>query len=146
MRAELAAERQRFGAERDRLQAQAEQARQAQTEADTAATRAITQAETRLQVITADLQQVRGQLAATQAAAGLALPPLIDVDGDPGVLLGDGTFDTVTLHNGVVEVHRDGQPIALGDPATTKAQARTLGVGLLATAAHAPTQEGDDHA
>ncbi|MCA2230185.1 hypothetical protein [Nonomuraea aurantiaca] len=144
VRAELAAERDRFEEERERLRAQAEQARQDQAEANTAATRAMATVETRLQVAHEDLQQVRGQLAAAQAATGLALPPLIDVDGEAGVLLADGgAIESVTrTPDGVIWLHLRGfgTPIPLADPGRSPAQAQDLGAALLATAAYAPTQ------
>jgi hypothetical protein len=68
-------------------------------------------------------------------AAQVTLPALTDIDGDPGVLLGEGTFEAVIVHNGVVEVHRHGQPIPLGDASHSRAHAIALGAALLAAGA-----------
>ncbi|MEU4235451.1 hypothetical protein AB0F17_65245 [Nonomuraea sp. NPDC026600] len=124
---QIADQQRRTEAERDRLQEQRDQARLGQ--ATTAA---------RLEMAERELQALRHQLAAAQAATGLVLPPLTDVDGRPGVRLPGGAFHTVTLQDGVVLLHRDDDAIGLGDAPQSPAQARALSAALQAVTAPPP--------
>ncbi|MGN9846680.1 hypothetical protein ACTMTI_52130 [Nonomuraea sp. H19] len=127
VRDDLAECQRRFEEERDRLQAEREQARLGQA---TAATR--------LEMAERELQTLRRQLAAAQAATGLVVPPLADVDGRPGVRLPGGAFDAVTLQDGVVTLHRDNSAIPLGDAPHSPVQARALSAALQAVIAPPP--------
>jgi regulator of replication initiation timing len=119
----------------------AEQARQQATQAAIDAAAATAKAATELQLTQRRLEQVQAEL----AAASITLPPLIDLEGDPGVPLGDAAFDAVTLHDGIVEVHRLGQPIPLGDATTDSlAQATALATALLAVHAAGTARSADD--
>lgn len=64
----------------------------------------VTRADTCLGIAQLDLQTVRGQLDAAQAATGVVLPPGSDVDGRPGVSLPDGPIEAVTSEDGVVVI------------------------------------------
>ncbi|GAA1773786.1 hypothetical protein GCM10009734_98420 [Nonomuraea bangladeshensis] len=90
----LAAAQRRFEEERDRLRTQHDQARLGRATA-----------ETRLEMAERELQTLRRQLAAAQAATGLGVPPLADVDGRPGVRLPGAAVHAVTLQDGVVLLH-----------------------------------------
>ncbi|MDX3108837.1 hypothetical protein PW035_49040, partial [Nonomuraea angiospora] len=117
----------RFEEERDRLRAQYDQAR-----LDRAT------AETRLDMAERELRTLRRQLAAAQAATGLVVPALADVDGRPGVRLPGGAIDAVTLQDGVVQLHHADCAILLGDASQSPAQARALSAALHAVTALPP--------
>ncbi|SEU36309.1 hypothetical protein [Nonomuraea wenchangensis] len=85
-----------------------------------------------------ELQTLRHQLAAAQAATGLIVPPLADVDGQPGVRLPGCAFHAVTLHDGIVMLHHNDSAIALADAQQSPTQARTLSAALQAVTAAAP--------
>ncbi|MFG1616182.1 Chromosome partition protein Smc [Nonomuraea coxensis DSM 45129] len=123
----LAEAQRRFEEERDRLRAQHDQAR-----LDRAT------AETRLEMTERELQTLRRQLAAAQATTGLIVPPLADVDGQPGVRLPGCAFHAVTLHDGIVMLHHNDSAIALADAQQSPTQARTLSAALQAVTAAAP--------
>ncbi len=123
----LAEARRRFEEERDRLRTQHDQARLDQATA-----------ETRLEMTERELQTLRHQLAAAQAATGLIVPPLADVDGQPGVRLPGCAFHAVTLHDGIVMLHHNDSAIALADAQQSPTQARTLSAALQAVTAAAP--------
>ncbi|MEV4549085.1 hypothetical protein [Nonomuraea wenchangensis] len=123
----LADSRRRFEEERDRLRAQHDQAR-----LDRAT------AETRLEMTERELQTLRHQLAAAQAATGLIVPPLADVDGQPGVRLSGGTIEAVTLQDGVVLLHHADSTVPLGDASRSPAHARALSAALQAVASPPP--------
>ncbi|MER7364006.1 hypothetical protein [Nonomuraea wenchangensis] len=123
----LAEAQRRFEQERDRLRTQHDQARLDQATA-----------ETRLEMTERELQTLRHQLAAAQAATGLVVPPLADVDGQPGVRLPSGTIDAVTLQDGVVLLHHADNAIPLGDAAQSPAHARALSAALQAVASPPP--------
>ncbi|MGA4992123.1 hypothetical protein [Nonomuraea bangladeshensis] len=124
VRDDLAERQRRFDEDRDRLQAQRDQARLAQATA-----------ETRLEMADRELQTLRRQLAAAQAATGLVVPPLADIDGRPGVRLPAGGFHAVTLQDGVVMLHHDDSVTPLADVLQSPAQARALSAALLAVTA-----------
>ncbi|MFI7424918.1 hypothetical protein [Nonomuraea sp. NPDC049684] len=123
----LAGSTRRFEEERDQLRAQYDQARLAQATA-----------ETRLEMAERELHTLRRQLAAAQAATGLVVPPLADVNGYPGVRLPSGAFDAVTLQDGVVMLHHDDVVIGLGDARQSPAHARALSAALQAVTASPP--------
>ncbi|MFK4040018.1 hypothetical protein ACI2LC_29820 [Nonomuraea wenchangensis] len=123
----LAEAQRRFEEERDRLRAQHDQAR-----LDRAT------AETRLEMTERELQTLRHQLAAAQAATGLIVPPLADVDGQPGVRLSGGTIEAVTLQDGVVLLHHADSTVPLGDASRSPAHARALSAALQAVASPPP--------
>ncbi|MFF4197950.1 hypothetical protein [Nonomuraea sp. NPDC001831] len=127
VREDLDSRQRRFEDERERLQAQRDQARLEQATA-----------ETRLEMAERELQTLRHQLAAAQAATGMVVPSLTDVDGRPGVWLPGGAFDAVTLQEGVVTLHRGDGTIALGEAAQSPAQARALSAALQAVTAPPP--------
>ncbi|MEV0629513.1 hypothetical protein [Nonomuraea wenchangensis] len=100
-----------------------------------------------------ELQTLRHQLAAAQAATGLVVPPLTDVDGQPGVRLPGCAFHAVTLHavtlhavtlhavtlhDGIVMLHHNDSAIALADVQQSPTQARTLSAALQSVTAAAP--------
>ncbi|MFI6990570.1 hypothetical protein [Nonomuraea wenchangensis] len=95
-----------------------------------------------------ELQTLRHQLAAAQAATGLIVPPLTDVDGQPGVRLPGCAFHAVTLHavtlhavtlhDGIVMLHHNDSAIALADAQQSPTQARTLSAALQSVTAAAP--------
>ncbi|MBF8191975.1 hypothetical protein ITP53_41100 [Nonomuraea sp. K274] len=124
VRDDLAERQRRFNEDRDRLQTQRDQARLGQATA-----------ETRLEMAEREQQTLRRQLAAAQAATGLVVPPLADVDGRPGVRLPGGAFDAVTLQDGVVLLHYDDSAIPLADAPRSPAQARALSAALQAVTA-----------
>ncbi|QFY09345.1 hypothetical protein GBF35_24245 [Nonomuraea phyllanthi] len=127
VRGDLAGQQRRFDEQRDQLQTQRDEARLSQATA-----------EARLEMAERELQTLRRQLAAAQAATGLVVPPLADVDGRPGVRLPGGAFDAVTLQDGVVTLHRDDSAIPLGDTSQSPAQARALSAALQAVTAPPP--------
>ncbi|MGA4987840.1 hypothetical protein [Nonomuraea bangladeshensis] len=116
--------RRRFEEERDRLRAQYDEARLGQATA-----------ETRLEMAERELQTLRRQLAAAQAATGLVVPPLADVDGRPGVRLPDAAVHAVTLQDGVVLLHHGDDAFPLGDASQSPPRARALSAALLAVTA-----------
>ncbi|MFG1946180.1 hypothetical protein [Nonomuraea sp. NPDC048826] len=117
----------RFEEDRVRLRAQFDQARLGQATA-----------EARLDMAERELRTMRRQLAAAQAATGLVVPPLADVEGLPGVRLPGNTVDAVTLHDGVVRLHHADGVIPLGGPSQSPGQARALSAALQAVAASPP--------
>ncbi|RSM99441.1 hypothetical protein DMB42_41755 [Nonomuraea sp. WAC 01424] len=123
----LSDSRRRFEEERDQLRTQHDQARLGQATA-----------ETRLEMAERELRILRHQLAAAQAATGLVVPPLADVEGRPGVRLPGGAFDAVTLRDGVVVLHHAEGAIPLGDASQSPAQARALSAALQAALAPPP--------
>ncbi|MET8991976.1 hypothetical protein ABZW49_41570 [Nonomuraea wenchangensis] len=123
VRDDLAERQRRFDEDLDRLQAQRDQARLAQATA-----------ETRLEMAERELQTLRRQLAAAQAATGLVVPPLADVDGRPGVRLPDAAVHAVTLQDGVVLLHHADGAIPLGDASQSPPRARALSAALQAVA------------
>ena len=123
----LAEAQRRFEEERDRLRTQHDQARLDQATA-----------ETRLEMTERELQTLRRQLAAAQAATGLIVPPLTDVEGQPGVRLPGGTIEAVTLQDGVVLLHHADNAIPLGDASQSPAHARALSAALQAVASPPP--------
>ncbi|MFI6742775.1 hypothetical protein ACIBI9_58630 [Nonomuraea sp. NPDC050451] len=127
VRDDLAERQRRFEEERDRLQAQRDHSRLGQATA-----------ETRLEMAERESQTLRRQLAAAQAATGLVVPPLTDVDGHPGVQLPGDAFHAVTLQDGVVILHYDDSAIPLGDAPQSPAQARALSAALQAVTAPPP--------
>ncbi len=127
VRDELAERQRRSDEERERLQAQRDQARLGQATA-----------ETRLEMAEREQQTLRRQLAAAQAATGLVVPPLADVDGRPGVRLPGGAFHAVTLQDGVVMLHYDDSAIPLANAPQSPAQARALSAALQAVTAPPP--------
>ncbi|MEU6728872.1 hypothetical protein ABZ917_34630 [Nonomuraea wenchangensis] len=126
VRDDLAERQRRFDEDRDRLQAQRDQARLAQATA-----------ETRLEMAERELQTLRRQLAAAQAATGLVVPPLADVDGRPGVRLPGAAVHAVTLQDGVVLLHHGDDAFPLGDASQSPPRARALSAALQAVAAPA---------
>ncbi|MCP2356974.1 hypothetical protein HD597_003994 [Nonomuraea thailandensis] len=88
-----------------------------------------------------ELRTLRRQLAAAQAATGMVVPALADVDGRPGVRLPADTIDAVTVQDGVVQLHHADRAIPLGDASQSPAQARALSAALQAVTALPPDAE-----
>ncbi|MER6582029.1 hypothetical protein [Nonomuraea sp. NPDC001023] len=84
-------------------------------------------------------RELRDRLAVAQAAAGLVLPDLADLSGDPGdgvrgVRLPEAGLAVARQPDGAVVLHHQGRQIRLSDGRHAAAHGRALAAALLALA------------